>query len=475
MSEQYLNVRATLSRRNALKLMGGRAGMVALTACVAATPPTGSAASEGAAAPAQAPTSLVVAHRAEYFQGMERIFTDAVQVWAIENNMEVELTMVALEATQDFVAKTITAVEAGNPPDFIYHARLTQQLHCYAALQSVSDTVEQAITTYGQPSAGHTRTNKIAGEWWAIPYINRGTGQFVRYSIFAGIGIDPLTDLGTYAAIREACLALSKPDEQLYGWGRAVNTDGDGQGCVTDILQNWGTQITNTDMTELTFNSPETLAAVEWLAELYTAARYAAMLPPGILAWADSSNNEAYLAGNIAYTANAGSAYAKAKADGNPVFEDTIVLNLPVGPRGEQLIGGGGDGQIYVPVGAKATEQAKALALHLLNPDIFLPISLASAGLCLPCYEAYFAMQPVRDAFAADANLQRMSEQRQGNFVGLSDPAEPNPYFEALLAQAVFNNMMREVITNGVAPAAAVANAEARLRQIGAEMGTSFA
>lgn len=474
MSETNVNLRATLSRRQALKLMGVSASAVALAACVAPTAPTGGAATEGGAAPAQAPTSMVVAHRAEYFQEMETIFADAVKKWASENNVEVETTVVAAEATQDFVPKTLAAVEAGNPPDFIYHVRLTQQLYFYNALQSVSDTVAEAMALYGNPSSGHTRNNQIEGEWWAIPYINSGGGQFARRSVFEAVGIDPLTDLGTYDAIREACLAVSDPNAQMYGWGRTVNKGGDGQGGVTEIIQNWGGQITNADMTELTFNSPETLAAVEWLAELYTSEKYAPMLPPGVLAWTDSSNNEAYLAGNIAYTANAGSVYAKAKADGNPVFEDTVVLNVPVGPRGEQLIGGGGDGQMYVPTGAKATDLAKQLALHMLNPDIFLPISLASAGLFLPCYEAYFTMQPVIDAFAADANLQRMGEQRQGDFVGLSDPADPNPYFDALQAQAVFNDMILEVITNGVSPADAVANAEARMRQIGEEMGATF-
>lgn len=474
MLEQNKNLRTTLSRRQALKLMGASASMAMMAACVAPTAPTGGAATEGGAAPSAAPTSMTVAHRKEYFQEMETIFADAVKAWATENNVEVETTVVAAEATEDFVPKTLAAVEAGNPPDFIYHVRLTQQLYFYNALQDVSDTVDEAIATYGQPSSGHTRNNNIEGKWWAIPYINNGGGQFARRSLFEAIGVDPLTDFGTYDAIREACLEVSNPDQQIYGWGRTVNKGGDGQGTVTDILLNWGSRITNADMTALTFNSPETLAAVEWLAEVYTSEQYAVMLPPGILAWTDSSNNEAYLAGNIAYTSNAASVYAKAKADGNPVFEDTLVLNIPVGPFGQQLIGGGGDGQMYVPTGAKAADLAKQLALHMLNPDIFLPISLVSAGLFLPCYEAYLTMEPVLKAFEADQNLQRMAEQRQGDFVGLSDPADPNPYFDALQAQAVFNDMILEVVTNGIAPADAVANAEGRMKQIGEEMGATF-
>ena len=83
-------------------------------------------------------------------------------------------------------------------------------------------------------------------------------------------------------------------------------------------------------------------------------------------------------------------------------------------------------------------------------------------------------MEPVVQAFAADPNLARMAEQRQGDFIGLSDPADPNPYFDALQAQAVFNDMILEVITNGVSPADAVANAEGRMRSIGEEMGATF-
>ena len=43
------------------------------------------------------------------------------------------------------------------------------------------------------------------------------------------------------------------------------------------------------------------------------------MLPPGVLAWGDISNNEAYLGGIVAYTQNAGTVYAKAVLDENPV------------------------------------------------------------------------------------------------------------------------------------------------------------
>ena len=45
------------------------------------------------------------------------------------------------------------------------------------------------------------------------------------------------------------------------------------------------------------------------------------MLPPGVESWTDTSNNEAWLAGQIGYTHNAFSVYAQSKRDNNPVYE----------------------------------------------------------------------------------------------------------------------------------------------------------
>jgi multiple sugar transport system substrate-binding protein len=461
----------SMSRRQVLRLMGGAASMAALAACAVPAAP-GAAPAGDIAAPAEAPRTLVVNHRREYFEEMETLFAQAVQNWADANNVEVETSTVAAEANQDFVPKLLAQVEAGNPPDLVYHVRLVQQLYAFDALEPVSDTVAEAMALYGEPSFGHYANNQIEGEWYGIPYINSGGGQFARRSVFEAIGIDPLTDLTTYDQIREAAVAASGPD--MYVWGRTVNRGGDGHGTVLDIIKNWGGHVTNEDMTELTFNSPETIAAVEWLTELYTSEQYAAAVPPGVMAWTDSSNNESYLAGNIGYTANAASVYAAAKANGSPYFEDTVVLNVPMGPYGEQFIGGGGNGQMQIPRGAKNIADAKALAMNLLDPEVFVPISLVSAGLFLPAYANYYEMDAVVAAFEADDNLARMGEQTQGTDVGFSWPAPPSPYFDAVQAQSVLNDMMAQTITQGVSPADAVAQAQDRMVQIAEEMGVTF-
>jgi ABC-type glycerol-3-phosphate transport system substrate-binding protein len=146
MSNQERNpLNAAVSRRQALKLMGGLAGMATLAACAApsgpgAAPATGDS---GAAAPAGENPSLLVAHRREYFAEMETIFADAVKAWGAENNVDIETTTVAAEANQDFVPKLLAEVQAGNPPNLVYHVRLVQLLVANNALEPVTETVDE--------------------------------------------------------------------------------------------------------------------------------------------------------------------------------------------------------------------------------------------------------------------------------------------------------------------------------------------
>jgi multiple sugar transport system substrate-binding protein len=310
--------------------------------------------------------------------------------------------------------------------------------------------------------------NFVEDTWWGIPFSVHGGGQFARRDLFEAAGIDP-DSMETYDLRRDGALAVSNPDEEIYGWGLTVNRSGDGSGFIANVIHNWGGSVTNAEMTELIFNSPETVAAVEWLTEVYTAEQWAPMLPPGVISWTDSSNNEAYLAGNIAYTHNAASVYAQSKAEGNPVYENTIVLEDAMGPLGERLSGSSG-GQFIVAKGAANPELAKELALYLINPDVFLPMSTISAGLFLPSYAGYYEMEAVMAEFEADPNLARMGESALGSYPGLPYPAKPNPYFDAIDAQTILTDMMAQTITQGVSPADAVQQAHDRMAQIADEM-----
>ena len=139
----------------------------------------------------------------------------------------------------------------------------------------------------------------------------------------------------------------------MWGWGLTVNRSGDGHGFIMDVIQAYGGSITDESGQVVVFDSPETVAAVQWLEETYTSEKYRPMLPPGIESWTDVSNNEAYLAGTVALTANAFSVYAKAKADGSPIYENTAVLHKPKMVNGDTVLETGANGWLTIFKGSQ--------------------------------------------------------------------------------------------------------------------------
>ena len=218
-----------------------------------------------------------------------------------------------------------------------------------------------------------------------FPFIGRTSGFFARGDKLEEAGFDP-AELETLDQRREAALAMSDPDNEFWGWGLTPNQSGDGFGWLMQVIIAFGGSITDESGLVVTFESPETLAAVEWLTETYTNEMYAPMLPPGILSWGDISNNEAYLAGAIGYTHNAFSVYAQAKRDESPYFEDTVLLRAPLGPA-EIRQDNGQNAWLHIQKGAPNVDAAKELALELLDPANFTPMSSAAGGLFMPAYE----------------------------------------------------------------------------------------
>jgi multiple sugar transport system substrate-binding protein len=361
------------------------------------------------------------------------------------------------------------AVQAGNPPDIAYTSNVSiAQMHLLDLLEDVTDVVEEAERRYGatMPGSSPHKNAQFDGVWKGIPYLANSGAWFARGDKLAEAGIDPTTDLETYDQRREAALAISSDD--FWGWGLTPNQSGDGYGFLISLINSFGGSYTDETGLIVTFDSPETLAAVEWLTDLYTNEMYAPALPPGILSWTDISNNEAYLAGTIGITANAFSVYAQAKRDENPVFPNTLVLRPPVGPGGLRTESGG-NSWLTIFKGSPNIDAAKELALYLLDPANFTPLASVGGGLFLPAYEDLWT----EDLLAADPNFAIVKDivSNPDPYIGHYWPAEPSAAIDALRAASVPEQMMANVTSGRMTPAEAVADAHQRIVDIFEEGG----
>ena len=95
------------------------------------------------------------------------------------------------------------------------------------------------------------------------------------------------------------------------------------------LLWSHGSYLVDKDE-KVIINSPETAKALEYAKQLYET------FMPGTASWNNSSNNKAFLAGELYLTANGISIYAAAKAQSmTAIAEDMNHALWPVGPVGK--------------------------------------------------------------------------------------------------------------------------------------------
>lgn len=415
---------------------------------------------------------LTVIHRTEYFEAAQTRFRETVQAFADAAGVELDISTTNPESFGDFLGKMSAAVRAGNPPDFAYTSNVSiSQMSLLDLVEDVDDVVEEAIRRYGNvmPGINAEKVGMINGSWKSVPFLAGSTGYFMRGDKLAEHGIDPST-LTTYDARRDAALAMSDPDNGFWGWGLTPNQSGDGFGWLTTLIQAFGGHFTDESGMVVEFNSPETVAAVEWLRETYDRnGRFADMLPPGIESWGDISNNEAWLAGSIGYTHNAFSLYAQGKRENNPVYDSTVLLPAATANNGDSRDGGSVLGWLTIFKGAPNVELAKELALHLLDPANFMPMAEVGGGLFMPAYNDLWT----DDLLAIDPNFNTIKEQVsvEEPFLGTSWPADPNAAIDAIRAQGVVEQMVANAISGRMSPEDAVRTAHQTIVDIFEEGG----
>jgi multiple sugar transport system substrate-binding protein len=454
------------TRRGVITALTSAAGATVLAAC---------AQPRQAAPPEQKPAGqvtvtgkLTVLQVDDYHPDHNKFIKEEIERFAREKNWPLDLANIAgFLAGMDIYQKLLAQKQAGQPPDFLFHSLSTRQLVFLKLLREQTAFVEDLQKRYGRVYPSARASQVIDGKWWSVPFYNRTDGFWAREDKFKAVGINIDKDLDTWDQAREACLKVSAPANQFYGWGLTVNRSGDGEFLVRTIIWSFGGALADTTGQIVTLNSPETIAAVTWLKETYTDPKWAPMLPPGVNSWTDPSNNEAWLAGQIAFTSNAGTLYAKAVFDKNPIAASTKLLPPPLGPAKQRFLAPSGH-YFYFFDGSKNYDAARQLAEHLLSIDVQRVLWKTSPGYVVPAYEKWWD----------DPIIQQEENSRRFKPVALAEPPFPGlawrgPITEAsdaVGAQNVLTDMMGEVLA-GKPVAQAVKDAHDRAVRIYKELG----
>lgn len=461
---------SSLSRRQFLHLSGAAASALALAACVPAVPadaPTGDAATGGPATVSE-DTPLWVLQSNDFYQGYNDFIRQEIIDFAAEKGWALEVADTAgfLGGSAD-IQKISANVQSGDAPDLWMHTVSVPQMRQLDNVVSVTHLVNEFIETYGAIGPRMRKATEVDGEFYGIPFHGRSDGGWARQDIFEAAGID-VTALTTYEELREACLEISDPSAEMWGWGMTVNRGGDGGYLVNRVLNGWGAFWTDETGTIVTIDSPEAVAAVEWLVDTYTNPRWEPMLPPGILSWTDPTNNESYLGGKVAYTQNAGTVYANALVSENPVAPVTIYDVPKGGPVLETFNGLGGQNWLKIRNG-KNPEAADEMLRHFFTEEVLRGVYLAAPGYAVPAYESMWDWEEITSNPIALA-LKPVALDPSG-WDGLGYPGPSTPQIGAVGNSNVHTDMVAAVLTGQATPEEAVKQAAERSITIFQEFG----
>ncbi len=413
-----------LSRRAFVKATmaaaGGLAATPLLQACAPGAAPAQPTTVAGGAAPAAAKigvtNKLVIIQMQDWHPDHNKLVRETIQGQCDKNGWPLDISYTeGFLAGGNIIQKLTAAVQAGDPPDLMFHSdAITYQLKFLDLLVDMDDITKEMIGIHGKPCAYFEKIDLIDGKWMRTPYFGRVGQYWVREDLFKAAGLEVDRDCATYQKLADSCLKVTDPAKEMWGWGMTINRCGDGHSLVLNAIMAWGGQITDQTGQLVVLNSPDTVAGIKWLTEIYMDPKWAKMLPPGVGSWTDPNNNEAFLAGKIAVTQNAGTMYAKAKVDKLPFADNILWHPTPAGPK-RQKSDGAGSG-FWCFRGSKNVNAAKAMIKALLADEVAQPMFKTALGYAAPAYTQYWDY----DFIKADRNTMRWKK-------GVWD--DPDPYY----------------------------------------------
>jgi multiple sugar transport system substrate-binding protein len=198
--------------------------------------------------------------------------------------------------------------------------------HLYAeGLADVDDLAEEVEKRDGAMYDLFRNVTFVGGHFKAVPMGTSPPTFAYRTDWFQEAGAAKFPD--TFDEFRKVGTELKKKNRPMgQAFGHSL---GDPNGWAYAVTWCFGGQEVDKEQKNVLINSKETIEALK-----FTVACWKDALDDGGLAWDDSSNNRAYLAGTISATLNGASIYFVAKRQFPDIAKVTSHGHMPKGPAG---------------------------------------------------------------------------------------------------------------------------------------------
>lgn len=371
-----------------------------------------------------------------------------------------------------FLQNLAAAVASDQGPDMLWGNYDTVQLWHLKAIQPVDELVTAVTKQLGEPTPGFAiGGNRIEGTWWSVPYFNRVSGWWARKSWFDAKKID-VAKLTDFAQWCDAAARITDPVKREWGWGATINRSGDGESWVQTAWFEAGNRITDETGQKVIFDTDLSVEAFTWLRDLYTDATYKPAMPPGVLAWDDLGNNNAWNAGTIGFTLNAGTLYSAALKTVPRIGNDSFLVDQPAMPIGakQKLIGSAGTGStFYLMAGARNPDATRAMIEQMLSPDVQTSLFTYSQGYVTPGYTWGWDTDPIKNCPNNVALIYKDIVFNKNQFAGYRPAPNPLLWWSGVNQATVFTDTMGAIL-KGASVRDAVKQGQTRIEAIAKQL-----
>jgi multiple sugar transport system substrate-binding protein len=288
---------------------------------------------------------------------------------------------VSNESYDDIQPKASVAANTGQGLDMVWGLYSLPFLFPTKCMD-VSDVADYLGKKNGGWAESGKQYGMYNGKWIGVPVA--ATGGLVNYRVAAAEKAGHKTFPNDLAGFSDLVKGMNKNGTPA---GMALgHASGDANGWVHWALWAYGGKLIDKD-NKVTINSPETAKSLEYVKGLYD------NFIPGTASWNDSSNNKAFLAGQLHLTTNGISVYVTAKKEAPAIAEDMNHAHLPVGLDGKRR-----ELHLGFPIlifsFTKFPQACKAFTAFLMEPEQFNPWVESAQGYLSP-FQLAFEKNPI--------------------------------------------------------------------------------
>jgi multiple sugar transport system substrate-binding protein len=386
-----------------------------------------------------------------FVEGADDFHRSQVDEFTKFTGIPVEVTYINPDETY---AKYNAALEAPETlPDLIlFDGVVFPQFQEAGRLVDVSDVVANITKEAGGLNPALVEGVTVDGKTYAVPWMADAMASYFRKDVFESAGVPVPT---TFSELLEACPKVNKPGE-MYCVGLNINGFGDSEEFSRHLIWSFGGAATDPEGTKATINSPETIAALNYIKALADQGSF----PPDFSTSDDYANNQWFQSGMIANTINSGSIGAWLSQNDPAMYENTVMAIPLANDKGERMMSIN-PLTFAVTTNSKYPELAKKLLEWMTSAENSWDYIEATNYAHVSPYNEMVNRPVIQEEVHRKALAETMLYSRYASW-----PAALSSAATEIYSSRVLSKMLMNVMTGEMTPEEAAADAEAKINEI---------